>query len=467
MQIMSVRGLLRNLLVVSILLSFFCPAAALCAGDMNTPVYWIERLPAPDAVVLSPAEIDGLNSRIILRIDQMAEIDKMPDVIPADKLREWLLFDPAPDLAVVDRYNAKGARLSKKNADALTLNANIDAVAAFNPVRFGRVFIRADIRGFPADNAVLRRPGEVSFDTLQYSSIYPPTPVALVHKSKDGKWGFFQTPFTRGWMRLDKVAFSSREDVVAHSTEPLVITGSSVAVYEDAGLKKLRIELPMGTILDIVWEEAEAWHVRLPARASGSNELIWTVAFVDKKADAHKGFLPYTPQTIITQAFKMLGDQYGWGGLGGRRDCSEFMRNTFATVGVRLPRNSQQQLQAGIIMPGDGAAFTPETLKAALSDSQARQGITFLVTPTHIMLYLGKDAAGSPYVIHQTHGYTRNGTRHIVDRVVVSGLGYKEDKAGLWPLLGQVKTVTVVALPVAPAPAKAVAAADGVRIDGL
>lgn len=459
---------MRKLSAAIIFLLSFIPASALCADDMNTSAYWIERLPAPDAVVVAPTRIGALNGLILSRIDQMAEIDKMPDVISGEKLREWLLYDPAPDLATVDRYNATGARLKKKDVDALAASVNIDAVAAANQVRFGRVVNRADIRGFPTDDAVLRRPGEVSFDTLQYSSISAPTPVALLHTSKDGRWGFFQTPFTRGWMRLDKVAFSTREDVLPVSTEPLVITGSSVAVYEDAALKKPRIEAPMGTTLDIVSDGGGAWQVRLPARASGGNELVWTAAYVDKKADAHKGFLPYTQRSILTQAFKMLGERYGWGGLDGRRDCSEFVRNTFATVGVRLPRNSQQQLQAGVMIPNDGASFTPQTLTAALADTQTKQGAAVFVTSTHIMLYLGMDAAGSPHVIHQTHGYTQNGTRHIVDKVVVSGLGYGKDRAGLWPLLGQVKSVTVVALPPNnAAPDEGVASLDKAGVGGL
>lgn len=437
---------MKSLLAAVIFLVSFIPSAACGSGDKNTPAFWIERLSSPDAVVMGPAQIAALNTQILSRVDQMADIETMPDAISGGKLRDWLLFDPAPDFAMVKRYTASGAKLSKKNINALSSSINIEAVAAFNPVRFGRVVIRADIRGFPTDAVVLRRPGENSFDTLQYSSIYPPTPVALLHISKDGKWGFFQTPFTRGWIKLDKVAFSSRSGVAA-SAEPLVITGSSVAVYDDSGLSISRVVLPMGTILDIVSEDAAAWQVRLPARDAGGNELSWTAAYVDKNADAHKGFLPYTQRTIITQAFKMLGERYGWGGLSGRRDCSEFLRNTFATVGVRLPRNSQQQLNSGIVMSSDdGGVVKSAALKAALTGAQALQGMTFLVTSAHIMLYLGTDAEGSPYVIHQAHGYTQNGRKHIVDRVVVSGLGYRNVKAGLWPLLGQVKTVTKVTL---------------------
>ena len=437
---------MRNLLVVIMFLIASISSSALCAADMNTPAYWIERQPAPYAVVLDQTGIGALNSQILARVDQMADIYKMPDAIAGDRLREWLLYDPVPDIAVVDRYDAKGAKLKKRDMDALMAMINLDGVAASNPVRFGRVLFRADIRGFPTDEPFLRRPGETAFDTLQYSSIFPPSSVALLHTSKNGMWGFFQTPFTRGWMRLDKVAFATREDSVSLSTEPLVITGSSVEVYVDAGLTKPLISLPMGTVLDIVSQDALTWQVRLPTKGS-SGELAWANAYAGKKADAHEGFLPYTPAAIITQAFKMLGERYGWGGDAGRRDCPEFWRDAFATVGVRLPRNSQQQLSAGVLLPEGGAADTPQTIEAVLTDSRAKQGITLLVTSTHVMLYLGKGSSGAPYVIHQAHGYTHNGKKHLVDRVVVSGLGYGKDKAGLWPLLGQVKSVTVVTLP--------------------
>jgi len=496
-------GVLRNLLAISLFLAFILSVTALGAAavDVQTPDYWINRLVEPDAAVLTHDEIAALNELILSRVDQMADIASLPDAIPGQRLREWLLHDPAPDLTAVERYNVRGARLDNSFADGLVASVNIDAVAESNPVRFGRVVRRADIRGFPTDEAVLRVPGTAAFDTIQYSSIYPPAPVALLHTSADNRWGFFQTPFVRGWMRLEAVAFAGRADITPASgdSEPLVITGSKVALYGDRGFKKPSAFLPMGSNLDIVSEDAGAWQVRLPIRGADKDGLEWVDAFVDKKADAHRGSLPYTPRSIIQQAFKMLGERYGWGGRGGRRDCSEFLRNTFATVGIRLPRNSQQQALAGVISPEDGAAFTPDALNAllletgaetetkagagieveAVAKTGARPGITFLVTPTHIMLYLGNGpvarARGSranaakavPYVIHQTHGYARNGKKRVVDRVIVSGLGYEEGKAGLWPLLGQVRAVTEVRLPVAPVPAKAVAAVDGVRTDGL
>ncbi|MBI5886192.1 MAG: SH3 domain-containing protein [Deltaproteobacteria bacterium] len=500
---------MRNLVVLSIFIVSLLPAAAFGAADMQTPDYWIDRLPGPDAVVLSHDEIVALNKLILSRVDQMAEIAEMPEVISGDKLREWLLHDPAPDLTSVERYDGRGARLDKRFVDGLVASINLEAVADANSVRFGRVVSRADIRGFPTDAPILRAPGERAFDTSQYSSVYPPAPVALLHTSKDNKWGFFQTPFARGWMRLDNVAFAERVDMAALSGAALVITGSRVAVYADKRLRKRYASLPMGANLDIVSEDAGAWHVRLPIRGADKAGLEWMDAYVDKKADAHQGPLPYTPRTIIKQAFKMLGERYGWGGRNGKRDCSEFLMDAFATVGVRLPRNSQQQALAGVVSPEDGAAITPDALNALLSETGAetkagvkavaeteaktgteavanigvktgaRPGITFLVTSGHIMLYLGQGPSGRakgmrataakavPYVIHQAHGYTRDGKKRVVDRVVVSGLGYREDKAGLWPLLGQVRAITEVRLPVAPAPVKAIAAMDGGRAGGL
>lgn len=451
--------IMRKLLLAVSLIVLLTPVLTQAAGDTDSPARWLRGLPSPDAVVLTASEIGALNALILTRTDQMAQmsdIASMPDVVPGDKLREWLSYDPLPDLASVRRYNARGKVVGQAFLDEAALNINIGAVAASNPVRFGVMTERADIRGLPTAEALLREPDEVDFDTVQYSSIYPPAPVALLHTSMDGKWGFFQTPFVRGWMRLDSVAFANRGDVSLSTATPLVITGSRVLIYGDAKEKTRLASVPMGAAFAIIGEETGAWLIRFPKK--GKDGLEWITGYVDKGADARKGFLLYTQRNIITQAFKMLGEGYAWGGLGGGRDCSEFLRDAFATVGVNLPRNSQQQVNAGKVRPDNDGLFTADTLRAALHE--ARPGVTLFVTPGHIMLYLG-EKSGAPYVIHQAHGYTLNGEKHIVDRVVVSGLGNHGKETGLWPLLPQIRAVTEVALPIGTSPFPGQLAAQG------
>ncbi|MBI5561590.1 MAG: SH3 domain-containing protein [Deltaproteobacteria bacterium] len=437
---------MRIVFIILSIFLFLVPAQAHSQDGVETPDYWIERLPSPDAVVLDAHGIAAFNGMVVSRVDQTADVAGVPDEISGDKLRAWLNHDPIPDLTSAKRYDARGRRIGRAFLNGISSNMNTGAVADRNPARFGVILERGDVRGFPTDGPILRKPGHVSFDTVQYSSIYPGTPVALLHVSKDKEWGFFQTPLIRGWIRLDKAAFGKRTDLAPISGVPLVITGSHVNVFADAAFGRPLASMPMGSALAVTNESGAAWEVRFPARGTDGG-LVWATAYVDKKADARRGFVPYTARNVINQAFKMMGEPYGWGGMGGRRDCSEFLMDAFATVGVRLPRNSQQQLLAGAVRPGGGAAFTNDSLMDALA--HARPGVAFLATSGHIMLYLG-EVDGRPYVIHQAHGYTAKNRKHIVDRVAVSPLGWgkKTDRPGVWPLLQRVKTVTEPSLSV-------------------
>jgi cell wall-associated NlpC family hydrolase len=56
------------------------------------------------------------------------------------------------------------------------------------------------------------------------------------------------------------------------------------------------------------------------------------------------------PRTVgaLREAFSYLGVPYVWGGEGrSGLDCSAFVRNVFATQGVRLPRHSGDQVAVG------------------------------------------------------------------------------------------------------------------------
>src|SRR3546814_7378157 len=57
---------------------------------------------------------------------------------------------------------------------------------------------------------------------------------------------------------------------------------------------------------------------------------------------------PYTTlfrsrANLIRQAFKFLGERYGWGHSYGTRDCSGFVSEIYRSFGVQLPRNTSAQ----------------------------------------------------------------------------------------------------------------------------
>ena len=53
--------------------------------------------------------------------------------------------------------------------------------------------------------------------------------------------------------------------------------------------------------------------------------------------------LPLTRANIIRQAFKFLGERYGWGHDYNARDCSGFVSEVYRSMGVQMPRNTSDQ----------------------------------------------------------------------------------------------------------------------------
>jgi hypothetical protein len=167
-----------------------------------------------------------------------------------------------------------------------------------------------------------------------------------------------------------------------------------------------------------------------------------------RSEEIHQGFLPYTSRTVIQQAFEFLDKPYGWGGMYGEQDCSEFIREIFSTTGVTLPRNSSDQAKVGIpIGLLSGKADGERTKRLLVED--AVPGITLVGMKGHIMLFLGI-INGNAYVIHDLWGYTQRSwlreTVRVVRRVVVTDLELaKGTRRGTF--LERVNAVRLIALP--------------------
>ena len=84
-----------------------------------------------------------------------------------------------------------------------------------------------------------------------------------------------------------------------------------------------------------------------------------------------RGYLPYTPRTVIFQAFKLLHSPYGWGDMYGEQDCSRFIQLVFSTVGIQFPRNSLQQAKVGRLIADFARESGPDKRMQALSDGRS------------------------------------------------------------------------------------------------
>ena len=139
----------------------------------------------------------------------------------------------------------------------------------------------------------------------------------------------------------------------------------------------------------------------------------------------------FTRRELLTAAFAMLGEPYGWGGKDGGYDCSRFLLDVFAAFGIDLPRHSARQAMAGTFSV-DVSSVEDHNEKRLLLEASAQRGIVLLHFPGHIMLYLGTSEEGVPMAIHAFSEYLTPcegldvETVNRVDRVAVSDLSLGE-----------------------------------------
>lgn len=397
------------------------------SAPMLRPEFWIARAASPQRVMLTPAEIGSFNRAINARMPQtVIDWDRFPDSVDGATLRRWLAADRMPRGA--ERYS-DGERLTSAFYDQLEQNMNLAGLKDNAPVIWGFTVRRSDLRTFPTAEASSEDDESDEFDLFQETAVNIAEPVAVLHRSADRAWVFVQTYNYRGWLKEADVALSPTRLAWRTKLEPaafLVITGSKVVPRESAGGKPVADwRAGMGTRLILLGMEQDGYAVELPQR-DATGAVKWRRAWIHGKADVTAGYLPYTQANVIRQAFKMLGERYGWGGLQDGRDCSSFIMDIFRVFGIRGPRNADQQEN----VPGRHVELRGAASMAARYEllQRAEPGAT-LHMRNHVMLYLGQEN-GLHYAIHSLGGYgdasrpRADGTLPRIEtmRVVVGGL---------------------------------------------
>jgi cell wall-associated NlpC family hydrolase len=113
---------------------------------------------------------------------------------------------------------------------------------------------------------------------------------------------------------------------------------------------------------------------------------------------------PLTRRAVLTDAFAYLGQRYGWGDREGGRDCSRYLMDLFAGLGLDIPRHTSDQAIAGSYTV-DVPVGLAEPERQRLLDEHHRRGVVLLHFPGHIMLYLGRDSDGVAMAIHSFAEY--------------------------------------------------------------
>lgn len=376
------------------------------------PQHWIARLPAPHQVILDRAGIQAQNARMRATDPSIHDLATLPDPLPRAFVHAHI--EALSKLPAYTLHDAQGRPLAQDRLATLRDGLALDAIPARRPLRHGLVVRRADLRSFPTAQRVFSSPGDTDIDRFQESALFPGDAVAVLHASRDGQWLFVASERYVAWIEARHVATGARETVLGYAgrTPYVVVTGARVRTThtaEEPRVSDLQLDmglrLPLRTDLPpeapVHGQHPYASHVvDLPARRADGH-LEFVPALVPRSTDVAAGYLPLTAANLVSQAFKFLGERYGWGHAYEARDCSGFVSEVYRSFGILLPRNTGDQATSpALARTGFSAGGDAQARMAAVRGLQAGD---LVYVPGHVMLTLGQQD-GLAYVIHDIHG---------------------------------------------------------------
>ncbi len=397
-------------------------------AEQRSAAYWIARQAEPDAAVLSPADIARHNFAFsaydaahpgqdaLGRVDLQATVDRSALQRELDE-RLTYLRERVQSGKYVDRQGKRlgveVARLFDKSAAPLPAELGQTIVVATEPI---------PLRCGPYQTGLYQGPKvDPAFDRNNCSTIRPQEPLRVLAPGP-GAMRLVRTSYAMGW--ISAAAFVSPP--VPPDLMATVLRGERLRLD-----KPLKLQGKGGFVL-------EAGANMMVATDDGRRALFATSKGFSRSqelsgAEAARSERPLTRRALLEEAFRYLDTPYGWGGHESGRDCSRFLMDLFAAFGLQLPRHSGLQAKAGSASI-DLSATTDRSERLALLDAAAARGIVLLHFPGHIMLYLGRNAEGTPMVMHAFAEYLepcseadakktgRAETLFSVDRVQVSDL---------------------------------------------
>ncbi len=366
-------------------------------SDMNSAAYWIIKAQNTSTVLLTAAEIQALNNKIYgLGATYARDMTKYPETVNGDALADEIdAF--APDKKLYD----EGSLVDEDYFDDIHDNMDAGGLNSEQEVEWGVCVKNTAMKSAPIPKILSDEADDWAYDDFQNSTLLVNEPVAILHESDDGEWYWVAMYNCNGWVKASDVAkCNSHSQWVSlqNPTSFLMVTANEFQLDANiytTSLSELTLsmgtKLPLATMADADGSSIDGrlpygnYVVKIPTRDS-NGLLEYKLALIPMSKDVHVGYLPYTTANVLNQAFKMLGDRYGWGGTLAARDCSMFTMDIYRTFGINLPRNTTGQAKT----PGKITDLTAMNTAAKTTAIAGLRPGSLLQMPGHIMIYLGK-----------------------------------------------------------------------------
>jgi len=370
--------------------------------------YWFNRIKGADRLLKSQEEITDFNRDIFSNNQHMVDLAQLPLQLAGTDVRKRIQAISKPNKSVL--YGPTGETLDTQGYRQYTDNLALGLVPDTVNVRFAMVVRRSDMRAYPTDDHYYKSPEDQNLDRFQENGLFPGDALAVLHISADKKWSFVQSYNYAAWVKSKDIAIGDQKLIQEYKSTNafLVVTGDKVHTSYNPEIPALsELQLDMGIRLaladrkthgnSLYGQNPYASHVVLLPMRSPEGQLEIKPALIARNQDVSRGYLPFTRENIIRQAFKFLGERYGWGHSYNARDCTGFIMEVYKTFGIQMPRNTGQQ---GDGVFGENTRFTDQSSKEEKLKALGELDIGDLIyVPGHVLMYIG-DVNGEPYVIH-------------------------------------------------------------------
>lgn len=364
--------------------------------------YWLNEWER-NTLLMDLPQIDALNKKnYAFAPTNLTELYFVPEVFDGDALKQSLGSFKSPA-----KLYLNGQPVPETFYDAIRKNINAAVTAPAMQMQYGVIVNRTVIKDLPYSEMLSDDPTDPEWDNLVSAALFINDPVLCYFTTGDGKFTYIKSEMCNGWIPSTDVAVCADKNNWFAATHPaafLVVTGDEILTEDStADANHSAVRLSMGNKLELmttpgVVDNRMSWYnyvVALPERDANGN-YVKTTALIPVSRDVHVGYLPMTPQNILTQAFKSLGNRYGWGGSLNSQDCSSYVREVYSCFGLTLPRNTtwQAQMRCRVI---DVASMSPvEKEEYFRLNCPAGAIVQF---PGHEMIYLG-ESNGDYYTIN-------------------------------------------------------------------
>lgn len=394
---------------------------------LNMAAFWIDQIEKPNEILMSAEEIKKFNDDIAHKNHTLNYFHEINSAYGGSWIKKSILSS-FRGIKSIGSYFEDGNSISSSFYSDIKDILNVTAIPQSSvKTRYALTTNYCNQKIVPTELALLKKKNQIHFDRNQNSALDIGTPIAILHSTKDGLWHYGIGPTSSGWVESKDIAFGTKEEISDYLTSKnFVVTTAAKTAIKIGG--RYHDYCRMGVRLPILMSIDDETMVMVPV-SDKNGKLVLSNAMV-KTSHVHKGYLPYTQEHILSQAFKFLHAPYGWGGMYGEQDCSKFIQEVYATVGIRLPRNSTSQSNVGeskLELEGLSKKSKHTLLKA-----MAIAGGSILHLKGHITLYLG-EYKGEPYIIHTVWG---SSSRHFaLGRTAVTSLNFNN-------YLGKIDRVT-------------------------